>query len=354
MDEDQREAQVRSGRGRRDTVYLQWQRAEGIPSYTGNHVSDLYGLEVAPWPRTGQKGAFVNLAAQEIDDGQLLEIAPGGQTTVQHHFYESLIYVLEGQGATTLWQKNGQKQTVEWQRGSLLSPPLNCYYQHFNLAGEHRARLYAGTTAPATINLLRDPDFVFNSDHVFTYRFNGEEGFFTDPGQRVAGGRAWKTNFVPDLRTFETDPGEYRIHSTHMSFLMCGNASNVFIAEFPAGHYLPAHRHGAGAHVIILTGQGYSLLNFEGHERVKVDWKDGSILSPRHWEFHQHFNTGPTPARYLAFTFGGTVIVAQDAHVDSNQIEYPQEDPEVYELYKRECAERGATVRIPRPEYVAR
>ncbi|HEY3118380.1 MAG TPA: hypothetical protein VGK54_16670, partial [Chloroflexota bacterium] len=88
---------------REDSVYLQWQKAEGIPTYTGSYVEDLYNLPVAPWGRTGQSGAFVNLAAQELDDGQLLEIAPGGQTTEQHHLYETMIYVLEGRGATTLW-----------------------------------------------------------------------------------------------------------------------------------------------------------------------------------------------------------------------------------------------------------
>ena len=113
------EQQVQGPRSRGPTVYQQWQAGEGIPSYTGSYVADLYNLEVAPWARTGQKGAFVNLASQELDDGQLTEIAPGGQTEVQHHLYESLTYVLEGRGATMIWQKDGPKQTVEWQRGSL-------------------------------------------------------------------------------------------------------------------------------------------------------------------------------------------------------------------------------------------
>jgi len=340
----------RTGGFRYDTIYQQWQRAEGIPSYTGAYVADLYNVDVAPWPRTGQKGAFVNLASQELDDGQLLEIAPGGQTEVQHHLYESMIYVLEGRGATTLWQSGGPKQTVEWQRGSLFSPPLNCYYQHFNLEGRQRARLYAGTTAPAAMNLLRDPDFIFTTPHAFTNRYSGEDDFFK-PGKRLGKGR-WKTNFVPDLRAFDLDPSLYRGASgTSMGFAMSDNASNVHMSEFPPGTYKKAHRHGAGAHVIVLDGAGYSLLHFEGHERLKVDWKDGSIVSPRHWEYHQHFNTGPTAARYLAFTFGGAVVVSQDAHVDGNQIEYEDEDEEVYELFERECAQNKAKVVLPRPSY---
>ena len=284
---------------RKDTVYLQWQRAEGIPSYTGSYVADLYNAEVAPWPRTGQKGAFVNLAAQEIDDGQILEIAPGGETTVQHHLYETMIYVLDGRGATTLWQQGGRRQTVEWQRGSLFSPPLNCYYQHFNLDGGARARLYAATTAPAAINLLRDPDFIFDAAHTFSRRYDGQDDFFSNAGQKVKRGQ-WKTNFIPDLRAFPLDPSPYRgANGSSMGFLMSDNACSVHMSEFPPGTYKKAHRHGAGAHVIILTGEGYSTIHFEGHTRTKADWKDGSIVSPQHWEYHQHFNTGPTPARYL-------------------------------------------------------
>ncbi|MCH7482119.1 MAG: ethanolamine ammonia lyase-activating protein [Chloroflexi bacterium] len=354
------DAQPQGPRSSGPTYYQQWQAGEGIPSYTGSYVESLYTLEVAPWPRTGQKGAFVNLAAQELDDGQLLEIAPGGETEVLHHLYEALVYVLDGRGATTIWQKDGPKQTVEWQRGSLFSPPLNTYYQHFNLDGEKPARLYAATTAPATLNLLRDSTFVFDAPYVFSNRYNAEDGYFSNPGEQTAHG--WKTNFVPDLRAFELTPRSADVNSgrgaggSGMGFLMSDNACSVHISEFPPGTYKKAHRHGAGAHVIILGGEGYSMLHFEGKEdeRIKADWKDGSIFSPQHWEYHQHFNTGPTPARYLACTFGRAVVVSQNAHADTNQIEYPDEDPAVYELYEAECLKRGAEIVLPRPAYAAR
>ena len=354
------DAQPQGPRSSGPTYYQQWQAGEGIPSYTGSYVESLYTLEVAPWPRTGQKGAFVNLAAQELDDGQLLEIAPGGETEVLHHLYEALVYVLDGRGATTIWQKDGPKQTVEWQRGSLFSPPLNTYYQHFNLDGEKPARLYAATTAPATLNLLRDSTFVFDAPYVFSNRYNAEDGYFSNPGEQTAHG--WKTNFVPDLRAFQLTPRSADVNSgrgaggSGMGFLMSDNACSVHISEFPPGTYKKAHRHGAGAHVIILGGEGYSMLHFEGKEdeRIKADWKDGSIFSPQHWEYHQHFNTGPTPARYLAGTFGRAVVVSQNAHADTNQIEYPDEDPAVYELYEAECLKRGAEIVLPRPAYAAR
>src|SRR5713226_5640214 len=127
--------------GRRETPYRIWQKGEGIASHGGSYVADLYHLDVAPWPRVGQKGAFVNLAEQEEDDAWVIEVAPGGQTDVLHHIFEATILILDGRGATSFWQKGQAKQTVEWQRGSVFSPPLNCYYQHFNLDGQKPARL---------------------------------------------------------------------------------------------------------------------------------------------------------------------------------------------------------------------
>jgi quercetin dioxygenase-like cupin family protein len=337
-------------RRRNISPYRRWQQEEEIPIYSGSYVEDLHTLEVAPWVRTGQQGAFVNLASQEIDDGQLSEIAPGGETRVQRHFFESLIYVVEGRGATTIWQtEGGPKQTVEWQRGSLFSPPLNCFYQHFNLDGSKPARLYAATTAPAAINLTRDTEFVFDAPYVFKSRYDGQENFFSDPGEHLAR-TEWRTNFIADLRTFELDPYPERGGGgVNMHFEIANNASRAHISQFQPGTYKKGHRHGAGAHVIVLDGVGYSLLWNDGSERKKIDWKDGAVVSPGHGEFHQHFNTGPEPAKYLALTFGNVVVVANDVE---HQIEYEEEDPEIFALYERECGRHGATVKMPRPARV--
>ena len=164
--------------------YSEWRQGEGVPVYTGSYVTDLHAVPVEPWARVGQKGAFVCLGDQEFDDGWLMEIAPGGQTEVQHHMFEATIYVVEGRGATTIWQKGSdQKQTVEWRQGSLFSPPINCYYQHFNLDGQKPARLYAATTCPLMINILRNPEAVFNNDFQFADRFNPSDDFFAKTGQ---------------------------------------------------------------------------------------------------------------------------------------------------------------------------
>jgi predicted metal-dependent enzyme (double-stranded beta helix superfamily) len=340
--------------------YRKWQQSQGIPVYEGSYVSDLYHAPVASWPMMGQSGAFVNLADQEHDDSWLVEIAPGGETTVQHHLFESLVYVLDGQGATTIWQGNSdQKQTVEWKRGSLFSPPLNCYYQHFNLDGQQPARLVCVTHAPTMINqvggAVNSVDFIFNNPYVFSERFGGEQDFFSNPGYRIAPRIEWKTNYIADVRQFQLDDKPERGEgSSNMHLHLANNAKLMaHISEWLPGTYLKGHRHGVGAHVLILNGTGYSLLWFEGEERKKVDWQDGAVLSPREWEYHQHFASGPEPVRYLAFRFRGFYSSGRSQNTP-DQIESEGEDPAIYDQFEQECLKNGVQPRYLRPSYARR
>src|SRR5581483_11745741 len=208
-----------------NTTYQQWEQAEGVPILTGSYVEDLHTAPVGDWPRIGQKGAIINLAEQEQDDGWLVEIAPGGRTEPLRHLFEATIYVVEGRGATTVWQPGtSQKTTFEWQSGSLFSPPLNCAYQHFNLDGQRPARLFAGTSAPLMINATRNAAFVFDCPSVFSDRWDGEEDYFTRPPRRLAT-RRWETNFVADTHRFGLDVSALRGRGNSSAwFGMAGNA----------------------------------------------------------------------------------------------------------------------------------
>jgi len=361
---EQANGSTRADWGRAPTAYSQWKTEEGVPVYEGSHVSDLHTAEVKPWDRIGAKGAIINLAAQEQNDGWLMEIEPGGQTKELHHLFESTYYVVDGRGATTIWQPgSNKKQTVEWQAGSLFSPPLNAYYQHFNLDGQKPARLFTATTCPLQMNAVRSQDFPFTCDHVFKDRFNAEDDYFTDPGKKI-GVRRWQTNFIPNTKTFKLESWKERgAGGTNMFFVMSGNAMSAHMSEFPPGSYKKGHRHGPGAEIIILSGIGYSLLWFPGQkEKTLVPWKEGSIFSPMDGQYHQHFNSGPEPARYLAYTFGGLYVgntMRNQGGADLSekdggwQIEYEDEDTDVLETFKKECAKNGASVAMDHPKLKA-
>ena len=72
---------------------------------------------------------------------------------------------------------------------------------------------------------------------------------------------------------------------------------NSHISQFPVATYKKAHCHGPGAHVIVMSGEGYTLMWPEGEEPRRYDWKEGSMVVPPNLWFHQHFNTGTTPVR---------------------------------------------------------
>src|SRR5205814_1554497 len=126
------------------------------------------------------------------------------------------------------------------------------------------------------------------------------------------------------------------------------------ISQFPVGTYKKAHRHGPGAHLVIMNGDGFSLLWREGEERRMAPWKKGGmIIVP--WEecYHQHFNTGQTPARYLALRGGGSIrrrgaATAADRSIKEGgwQVEYEDEDRQVHETFEAELAKHDATCKM--------
>ena len=92
----------------------------------------------------------------------------------------------------------------------------------------------------------------------------------------------------------------------------------------------------------------------EGQEKIVVPWHEASLfVPPNHW-FHQHFNLGADPARYLAMhpprQFSGHGERVEDAARDI--IQYPDEEPWIREKFERELADRGLTSHMP-PEVYA-
>jgi hypothetical protein len=205
------------------------------------------------------------------------------------------------------------------------------------------------------MNIFRSTEFIFGDGHAFDDRYDAAEDYFQ--AGRYAGNNLWQTNFVSDVRTFELEEHGNRVQrDMSMQFKLANNQMRCHISEFDAGFYKRAHRHGPGAHVVVLSGEGYSLLWFDGEDEPrKVDWRDGSVVSPMGMEYHQHFNTGRTPARYLALRLGELdARRRQGLEYDDREIDgirYEDEDPAVYDLYVRECTTRGAEVVLQRPAY---
>ena len=253
----------------KDTPYEKWVRSEGLDIISAHYVPSLHTVELKPWASRDGKGVFINHeASRTSNDCYVCEIPAGGKLAPRRQLFEEMILVLSGRGSTSVWNDAGQSITFEWQAGALFAIPLNANHQHFNASGQEAARFVAVTNSPPVINLYEDLDFVFNTKHDFKERFAGEPDYFANKGKQD--GFKLETNFVADAVNLPLITAKERgAGGGHIRFNMARGSMNSHISQFPIGTYKKGHRHGPGAHVIILNGEGYSLMWPEG-EKAKT------------------------------------------------------------------------------------
>ena len=268
---------------------------EIIPAH---YVRNLRTVALRPWASRGGRGVFINHEASRYsNDCYVCEIPAGGKLDPRRQIFEEMILILEG-GARQheRMEQRGPAHHLRMERdGAIFRNPPNCWHQHFNGSGNAPARYVAVTFAPSVINMYDDLDFVFGNSHDFKKRFSGEPDYFAAKGEQK--GFLLQTNFVPDAANLPLMAAKVRgAGGGHIRFNMARGALASHISQFPVGTYKKAHKHGPGAHVIVLSGEGYSLMWEEGGEPERYDWEVGTFIVPPNATFHQHFNTGPTPA----------------------------------------------------------
>lgn len=361
--------------GFQKTAYFQWMERQGIPIVEGYGVEDVREVEMGFWPRIGGQATFVNLYGMEGVTGMYLaEIPAGGALKPEKHFYEEVICILAGQGATEVWQEGSRKQMFEWGPWSLFAPPLNSWHRLIN-GGREPVKFLAVTNAPLVMDVFHNDDFVFNCPYVFSDRFSGAEGFFKVGQKRYEQGmqHIWETNFILDVQSANLDRRDVKGSGVQITqFELSGNGLIGHLAQWPAGRYHKAHYHGPGAILFGLQSSGYVLLwskelgirpyeGGRGEEVVEVKWKEGSVYCPPGGWFHQHFNTGPLSARHLAIRYGSRVHpigfkiaekrsedgVYIDVKRGGTLIEYADEDPEIRRHYEDELRKTGVPCQMP-------
>lgn len=350
-----------------EDAYTRWQESEGVKVIVDYKCADLNTVELGPWERKGGGGAIFQIPHPFYSDPKVrnpiltndlhvIEIAPDGRSEPEHHLYEEIMYVLSGRGTTSIWSDENQRQIVEWQEGSLLTIPLNAWYQHFNGSGTEVCRYASMTNAPPVMRTFKNLDFVLHNDFRFTDRFSGDDSdYFSGEGQLLQGTRKsfstiFRTNFVPNAHTMPLwDYSARGASGINTHFRLAGNVSIAHLSEFPVGTYKKGHAHEPGPHLIILGGVGFSLLWNPGEkEKERVEWKRGSLVTiPGAGVLHQHFNTGTEPARYLAmYAPPSTVDMSggdkKPATQGDIQIEYEDEDRDIHELFETELHKHGA------------
>ncbi len=328
--------------------YRSWIKKSKIPTVEGYSIYDAKTQEVQPWPEIGGRGLYLNFSGNVHMDGVIIEIPESKALAPRRQFYEQLIYVLAGRGSTVFGDAQHQNK-VDWGEGSLFTVPMNVLHRHSNSGSQHPARLLAITTFPFMMQVFGSLGMINDSTFSFGDRYDGSPDYFSKSTRTQ---KRWdKTNFVRDIRSSEVIPWEARGKGNASMFWEMGGNTVLepHMSDFPVDGYKLGHRHPYEAIILTLNGKGFTLFDkdrLKDSEALKLDWKAGSVVSPPYYWFHQHFNTGDTRARYFAVT-EGDFPKRLGIPLEVEQIEMPQEDPDIKKHFERE--RRKASARVVHP-----
>jgi hypothetical protein len=353
-------------------AYDEWMEQQKVPIYRGYFVPDIRKIDLGMWEERGCLSAFIQLTGQEgVSEARVTEIAPGQVLPPYKMAVEELVYVAQGNGTTTVWSEGSRPSdghTFEWGDRGLFRVPPQRYRQFANLRGDEPVRLLHYTYLPLAMSVVPDPGFFLNND----YRSDSPEAdrlrsAFAEARQMPAGeglrwinGKGggvpyWYGNVFPDMsRWDDLDSNAYRgAGGRTVRIQFADSDMSCHMSVFDARTYKKAHRHGPGRVIVVPSGQGYSVMWPEGGDRVVVPWQEAALFVPPDRWFHQHFNLGGAPARYLALhpplQFAGYADKVEDRARD--QIEYPAEDPWIRSHFESELADRGLSSLMPAEAY---
>ena len=361
-------------------LYERWLDTLDIPVHREYFIEDLRELPLGPWEERECNAAIVVLAGQEgVTEARVTEIPPGATLPPLKFSLDEIVYVLEGRGLCTVWADEGRpKRTFEWQKHSLFMLPRSHFHQLANVQGGQSTKLLHFNSLPVAMAVIPSVDYFFNNPNVQPEKdmasSEGDDVYseikYVQRGEKRGG--FWISNFFPDLKAWD------KLHSmpgrggggASGTLTFPNTATRIGLPTMPVGLYKKAHRHGPGIVIVIPGGEGMSVMWPEDGEKMFCMWHEGSVFVPPDRWWHQHFNVGPAPARYITMhpprhpLFGSSFGydnrgAEQDRDIGrksgsrerESQIEYPDEDPEVRKRFEAELAKRGVESRMPPEVY---
>jgi quercetin dioxygenase-like cupin family protein len=362
-------------------VYDQFIQAEGIPVHRAVvGVDDVTELPRAKWARTGGLASFIVLEGTfQAERGVYVgEIPPGAALEPERFLYEEEIFILQGRGVTQVWQGNGEKLSFEWGPGSVFAYPRCTWHRLFN--GSNEPVIYlAANTAPAVMNTLYDPEFIYTCDYPFVDLYRDGGDYFKPSDLKTVEGKyqqtIWHTNVIPDSLRALVDDAEHKVSGGQLTgYRMGDHFPQGHISEWPSGRYHKAHYHEPGAILLGLEGEGYVLAWHsklgprpyqDGHadQVIRINWRRNSIYTPPDAYYHQHFNSGPGPARHIAVygtpqpmtVHGMESAVGWIGNLSFREggtlIDYEDEDPQIRRDFEETLRQRGIASHMPPVQY---
>jgi hypothetical protein len=214
------------------------------------------------------------------------------------------------------------------------------------------------------MTIVQEPGFFINNPNGRPQPLEGEP--YAEAHSVNMGGSAFGTgsgssgifrfgNFFPDMAAWDKldSLGSRGAGGSSVVLAFPGSEVSSHMSVFPQGTYKKGHRHGPGRVIVIPGGEGFSVMWEEGKEPAVIPWHEASMLVPPEKWFHQHFNLGAAPARYLALhpsrQFAGYGETVEDRARD--QIEYTAEAPWIRQHFEEELAKRGLATKMPEEAY---
>jgi len=252
------------------------------------------------------------------------EAWPGWTTLGHRHLIDAVIRIVRGRGYSIIDAKRH-----DWEAGDFICVPTFAWHRHVN-TGDEPVVYVAGTTTPFSMSIgtsihedERYPEywvFAQKSEDARTTlipggaeipesrsvaQFDGDQGLAAylyeqqvefaaaEEKRRRAGRVVVKAS---ELQFGRTRMGNLAyVVDPRIGFNT--KVISTLVAEIPPGGRSGAHRHLYEEVNYILSGCGYSVI-----EDQKYEWKAGDAFCIPVFGWHQHFNTGPEPARFLVHT----------------------------------------------------
>jgi quercetin dioxygenase-like cupin family protein len=145
------------------------ERYDGAPEYFSsttrvrkrwdktNFVKDVRSAEVVLWEERGDGNAsmYFDMGGNTILEPHISEFEVESYKLGHRHPYEAIILTLNGTGYSLAEKdklKDSEATKIDWQAGSIVSPPFFWYHQHFN-TGTTKARYLAITEGDFPLRL---------------------------------------------------------------------------------------------------------------------------------------------------------------------------------------------------------
>lgn len=106
-------------------------------------VRDLRSTELVAREYRNTKARFYRLGGAIRLQPHVSEMPPGGHSVKHRHTTEAVLYIVRGEGHTTIHYDGQPEERIDWSEGDLLGIPLWAWHQHFNDSASEVARYLA-------------------------------------------------------------------------------------------------------------------------------------------------------------------------------------------------------------------